>query len=54
MAFSAINKAPGVYIDEIQVAGPIAGVSTSVAAFIGPARPGPARPGAALSIHLPT
>ncbi len=41
MAFDVINKAPGVYIDEIQVAGPIAGVGTSTAAFIGPAEQGP-------------
>ena len=30
------NKAPGVYIDEIPATGPIAGVSTSTAAFLGP------------------
>ncbi|HEX5085210.1 MAG TPA: phage tail sheath subtilisin-like domain-containing protein [Blastocatellia bacterium] len=41
MAFTATNKAPGVYIDEIQVPGAIAGVSTSIAAFVGPARRGP-------------
>lgn len=41
MTFVATNKAPGVYIDEIQVPGPIAGVGTSTAAFIGPARLGP-------------
>jgi phage tail sheath protein FI len=41
MAFVAINKAPGVYIDEIQVPGAIAGVGTSTAAFVGPARRGP-------------
>src|SRR5215471_7081546 len=41
MAFVATNKAPGVYIDEIQLPGAIAGVSTSVAAFVGPARRGP-------------
>src|ERR1041385_4612036 len=40
MAFSAINKAPGVYIDEIQLPGPIAGVGTSTAAFVGPAKQG--------------
>ena len=40
MAFSAVNKAPGVYIDEIQLPGPIAGVSTSIAAFVGPAEKG--------------
>jgi len=33
--------APGVYIDEVQVPGPIPGVGTSTAAFIGPARRGP-------------
>jgi phage tail sheath protein FI len=31
-----ISKAPGVYIEEIPATGPIAGVSTSTAAFIGP------------------
>lgn len=41
MAFVAINKTPGVYIDEIQVPGPIPGVGTSTAAFVGPARRGP-------------
>lgn len=41
MAFSVINRAPGVYIDEVQLPGPIAGVATSVAAFVGPARNGP-------------
>ena len=40
-AFSAVNKAPGVYIEEVLVPGPIPGVATSVAAFIGPARVGP-------------
>jgi phage tail sheath protein FI len=40
-AFVAINKAPGVYIDEVQLPGPIAGVGTSTAAFVGPARRGP-------------
>jgi phage tail sheath protein FI len=39
--FNAINKMPGVFIQEIDVPGPIAGVSTSIAAFIGPARSGP-------------
>jgi hypothetical protein len=33
---------PGVYIQEIDVLGPIAGVATSVAAFVGPALAGPA------------
>jgi Bacteriophage tail sheath protein len=37
MAFNAVNKVPDVYIDEIQLPGPIAGVGTSTAAFIGPA-----------------
>jgi phage tail sheath protein FI len=41
MTFVATNKAPGVYIDEIQVPGPIAGVGTSTAAFVGPAQMGP-------------
>ncbi len=39
--FNAINKAPGVYIQEILVPGPIPGVGTSTAAFIGPAKKGP-------------
>ena len=34
-------KAPGVYIEEQAATGPIAGVSTSVAAFIGPTAQGP-------------
>ena len=41
MAFVETNKAPGVYIDEIQVPGPIAPAGTSVAAFVGPALTGP-------------
>ena len=41
MALSVINKAPGVYIEEVQLPGPIAGVGTSTVAFIGPARRGP-------------
>lgn len=41
MAFSAIGKAPGVYMQEEKLAGPIAGVSTSTAAFVGPALKGP-------------
>jgi phage tail sheath protein FI len=40
-AFNARNKMPGVYIEEIDVPGPIVGVSTSIAAFIGPALAGP-------------
>ncbi len=43
MAFNAINKVPDVYIDEIQLPGPIAGVGTSTAAFIGAARGGEPR-----------
>ncbi len=39
--FNAYEKVPGVYIDEIEVQGPIPGVSTSIAAFIGPALKGP-------------
>ncbi len=39
--FSTLNKAPGVYIQEITLPGPIAGVSTSIAAFLGPALQGP-------------
>ncbi len=39
--FVATNKAPGVYIDEVQLPGPIAGVGTSTAAFVGAARQGP-------------
>ena len=39
--FNAINKMPGVFIQEIDVPGPIAGVSTSIAAFIGPTLAGP-------------
>src|SRR5690242_14089689 len=41
MAFAATNKAPGVYIDEIQVPGPISPAGTSTTAFIGPAQMGP-------------
>jgi len=39
--FNAVGKAPGVYLQEIAVAGPIAGVGTSTAAFVGPALAGP-------------
>lgn len=39
--FSTINRAPGVYIQEISLPGPIPGVSTSIAAFLGPAMQGP-------------
>jgi phage tail sheath protein FI len=42
-AFVATNKAPGVYIEEVQLPGPIAGVGTSTAAFVGPALRGPMR-----------
>jgi uncharacterized protein len=41
MAFTAINKAPGVYIDEVLLPGAIPGVSTSNAAFVGPTLIGP-------------
>jgi uncharacterized protein len=41
MAFVETNKAPGVYIDEISVPGPIAPAGTSTAAFLGPAQMGP-------------
>src|SRR5918994_1854060 len=41
MAFNPFQEAPGVYIQEIDVPGPIAGVGTSTAAFIGPAERGP-------------
>jgi len=40
-AFTATNKVPDVYIDEIQLPGEIAGVSTNIAAIIGPAKAGP-------------
>jgi phage tail sheath protein FI len=40
-AFVATNKAPGVYIDEVQLPGAISGVGTSTAAFVGPALSGP-------------
>src|SRR3954465_11276348 len=40
MAFTSTNKAPGVYIEEVRVLGPIPGVGTSTAAFVGPARAG--------------
>ena len=42
-SFPTIGKAPGVYIQEITLPGPIAGVSTSVAAFVGPAQMGSLR-----------
>jgi phage tail sheath protein FI len=40
-AFQTTNRAPGVYIQEIDVQGPIPGVATSIAAFVGPSRNGP-------------
>jgi phage tail sheath protein FI len=39
--FSPVGKAPGVYIEEIAVPGPIPGVTTNIAAFVGPAVQGP-------------
>jgi phage tail sheath protein FI len=39
--FQTKGKAPGVYIQEITLPGPIPGVSTSVTAFLGPATQGP-------------
>jgi uncharacterized protein len=36
-----VYKTPGVYIEELPATGPIAGVGTSVAAFVGPAQAGP-------------
>ncbi len=39
--FATKGKAPGVYIQEITLPGPIAGVGTNVAAFVGPAKMGP-------------
>ena len=41
MVFNSAGRAPGVYIQEIEVPGPIAGVSTGVLAVIGPAKSGP-------------
>lgn len=38
---STVGKAPGVYIQEITIPGPIAGVSTNVTAIVGPAKMGP-------------
>jgi hypothetical protein len=40
-AFSTKGKAPGVYIQEITLPGPIQGVGTNTAAFVGPAQKGP-------------
>ena len=42
-AFQTKGKAPGVYIQEITLPGPIEGVSTNIAAFVGPAKQGPLR-----------
>ncbi|HYB76599.1 MAG TPA: phage tail sheath subtilisin-like domain-containing protein [Candidatus Bathyarchaeia archaeon] len=39
--FSTFNKAPGVYIQEITLPGPLPQVSTSVTAIVGPAQTGP-------------
>lgn len=39
--FSTFNKAPGVYIQEITLPGPLPQVSTSVTAIVGPAQMGP-------------
>lgn len=39
--FQTKGKAPGVYIQEITLPGPIPGVSTSITAFLGPAMQGP-------------
>ena len=41
LAFNSVEKAPGVYMQEIDVPGPIAGVSTGVVAVVGPASSGP-------------
>ena len=39
--FNSFNRAPGVYIQEITLPGPLPQVSTSIAAFVGPAEKGP-------------
>lgn len=39
--FSTFDKAPGVYIQEITLPGPLPQVSTGIAAFVGPAEMGP-------------
>lgn len=39
--FSTFNKAPGVYIQEITLPGPLPQVSTSITAIVGPAQMGP-------------
>lgn len=41
MAFNPANRAPGVYVEEIQLPGAVAGVGTSTAAFVGPFAAGP-------------
>jgi hypothetical protein len=41
MVFVATDKMPGVYIDEIQLPGPIPGIATNNVAIIGPAEKGP-------------
>jgi phage tail sheath protein FI len=41
--FSTVNRAPGVYIQEITLPGPIEGVATDITAFVGPAQSGPLR-----------
>jgi phage tail sheath protein FI len=40
-AFATTNRAPGVYIQEVALPGPIPGVGTSIVGFVGPARNGP-------------
>ena len=40
-AFNAAGKAPGVYMQEVDVPGPIPGVSTGIVAIVGPAQSGP-------------
>lgn len=41
MQFNAAGKAPGVYMQEVDVPGPISGVSTGIVAIVGPAQSGP-------------
>ena len=41
LAFNAAGKAPGVYMQEVDVPGPIASVSTGIVAIVGPAQSGP-------------
>ncbi|MCL1873320.1 MAG: phage tail sheath subtilisin-like domain-containing protein [Clostridiales bacterium] len=40
-AFNPAGKAPGVYMQEVDVPGPIPGVSTGIVAIVGPAQSGP-------------